>query len=349
MLDPVRGGVLGGSEAIRGRWAIALVAMIVATLGFSADASAAPPRAVRALVPGPEWGALLPHHEPRRAGSDLRRGPARRGRDSPGSGGWAVSDHRHAARLGRQQDQLRVDLAGQPVQQQLLRPPRIRGRELHGSRLRRLLRRGAAAGPLGPLRQGLHPSRRHSLRGPRHPVPARPAGRPRHRQAGGDRCHGRLLRRRAEHGARLPARSDPQAGRQARAVAQPRWHAPQDRRGVSALAVVRPRRRADPQRALPRHPGRARGTEPAPDRRSHPELHQRALRAWLGHRLLLRDGAGLHPVHGSGRQPPSGLRRDSGRQAALRGRPGRHPRRLQPQQRLQARLPGGRLAGPRPC
>ncbi len=103
--------------------------------------------AVRALVPGPERGALLPHHGPRRTGSDLRRGSPRRRRHPSGSGGRTVSGHRHAARLGRQQDQLRVDLARRRLQQHLLRPPGIRGPQLHRARLRRLLRRSAAARP----------------------------------------------------------------------------------------------------------------------------------------------------------------------------------------------------------
>ena len=63
----------------------------------------------------------------------------------------------------------------------------------------------------------------------------------------------------------------------------------------------------------------------------------------LGHRLLLRDGAGLHPVHRPRRQPSSQLRRDPGGQAALRGRQGGPPQRLRAQQRLRPGVPGGRL------
>ena len=99
----------------------------------------------------------------------------------------------------------------------------------------------------------------------------------------------------------------------ARALAKPRREAPQDRRRVPPLAVVRPRRRPAPQRPLPGHPGRAAGAEPEPGRRSDPELHQRALRPRLGQRLLLRDGAGLHPMHRPRRQPPAGFRRRSKR------------------------------------
>ena len=70
-----------------------------------------------------------------------------------------------------------------PLQQRLLRPPRLRGRQLHRPRLRQLLRRRPGGDHCRRLRPGLHPPGRHALRGARHPVPARPARRPEDRQA----------------------------------------------------------------------------------------------------------------------------------------------------------------------
>jgi hypothetical protein len=72
--------------------------------------------------------------------------------------------------------------------------------------------------------------------------------------------------------------------------------------------VVRPHRRPDPERPLPRYTGRAVRAEHAPDRDSDSELHQRALRPGLGLRLLLRDGPRLHTLHRPRRQPAPGLR-----------------------------------------
>ena len=68
------------------------------------------------------------------------------------------------------------------------------------------LRRAGLAHVPG-LRPGLAPPGRPALRGPRHPVPARPARRPGRRQAGRARRDRHLLRRRPVHRARLPART----------------------------------------------------------------------------------------------------------------------------------------------
>ena len=137
-----------------------------AGLVLAATAGAAATRPLRPRLHRRERRPLLPDAEPRRAGALLRRGAARRRRHPAGNGQRAVPDDRDAARLRRQQDQLRVDLAGRPgarrgrrrlddlpLQQRLLRPQRLRGRQLHRPRLRQLLRRrplgGDHAGPCG--------------------------------------------------------------------------------------------------------------------------------------------------------------------------------------------------------
>ena len=308
------------SGVYRGRWIVALMAMVIATLGLRRPMRPLRPGAVRALVPGPERGALLPDHQQGGAGSHLRRGSAGRRRDPPGSGERAVSDHRHAARLGRQQDQLRVELPGGRIQQQQLRPPGIRRRQLHSSWIRRLLWRGShpRTTPAPAARAtSISGDTRYEARDTQHLLglladqgivkPSR-IGVTGVSYGGGQSMELAFLRDRIRRrdGELTPWRS-PREG-------------PQDRGRVPALALVRPRRRADPQRPLPRHPGRAAGAEPDPRWRSNPELHQRPLCPRLGYRLLLRDGAGLHPLHRPRRQYPPGLRRGPGRQAALRRR-----------------------------
>ena len=120
-----------------------------------------------------------------------------------------------------------------------------------------------------------------------------------------------------------------------RTVAKPAGNADEHRRRLPPVAMVRPDRRPASQRPLPRHAGGALRAEPAAGRRSDPELHQRAVRPRLGERLLLRDGAGLDPVHRPRRQPPPGLRRDPGRQAAVRRRHRVPPQQIRPQRRLR--------------
>ena len=72
-----------------------------------------------------------------------------------------------------------------PLQQRLLRATRLRGGHQHGARLRRT---PAAAVPAAttpvPAAQGYIRLADTSLRGTRHPVPARPAGRPEDRRSG---------------------------------------------------------------------------------------------------------------------------------------------------------------------
>ena len=163
---------------------------------------------------------------------ELRRRPARRRRDAAADRRRPVPDDRDAARLRRQQDQLRGDQArgrrprrrhDLPLELQLVRPPRLRGRQPSRARLRALLRRAGLAH--ARLRARLDPPRRPALRGPRHPAPARPARRPGRRQARRARRHRHLLRRRAEPRAGLPARPHPQPDGSLRAVAQPRRQA----------------------------------------------------------------------------------------------------------------------------
>ena len=248
---------------------------------------------VRAPLHAAERRALLPDERAHRPRGELRRGPARRRRDAAAERRRPVPDDRDAARLRRQQGRLRErsdrgrdDL---PLERQLLRAPRLRGRQPQRARLRPVLR--AAHLAHARLRARVDPPRRPALRGARHPAPARPARRPGRRQARRARRHRHLLRRRPEPRARVPARPHPQPRRVVRAVAQPQGHPAVDRRGLSALAVVGPRQRAAAQRALPRLPRLERDREPRADRRADPVLHLRALRLRRGVGLLRAAGA----------------------------------------------------------
>ena len=90
---------------------------------------------------------------------------------------------------------------------------------------------------------------------------------------------------------------------------QPEGHAAVDRRRLPALAVVGPRQRAAAERALPRLPRVGPDREPRAARRLDPVLHDRALRARLGGRLL--RAAGPRP-----RRRPDDLERDASRRAS---------------------------------
>ena len=235
------------------------------------------------------------------------------------------------------------------IQQQLLRPSGIRGSQLHRSRLRRLLRRSAAAGPFRSLRQGLHPSRRHALRGARHPVPARPARRPGHRQAGaigvtgvsyggGQSMELAFLndRIRRPDGTLAPWRS-PNGKALRIAAAYPRWPWSDL---VDAL--------------LPN--GRFLDTQVAPRGQSLNPVGV-PIQSYISGLFALGSASGYYcgtapastPCTDRDANLPLGLRPDPGGQAALRGRPGRHPQHLQPQQRLRPRVPGRRLEARAPA
>ena len=101
--------------------------------------------------------------------ADVRRDPAGRRCDTAGPRQGAVPDDRDAAWLRGGQDRLRIQLARRrrvehlPVQQRLLRPRRLCGRQLHGAGIRTLLRRRPDCRPQRALRAGVSPTGGHAL------------------------------------------------------------------------------------------------------------------------------------------------------------------------------------------
>ena len=161
---------------------------------------------------------------------------------------------RPAPRLGRQQERAGL-LEG-------VGRGRLRGAQLHRARVRELMRVSRLAhGRSGRLRPRLGPPRRLALRGPRHAVPRRPAGRSGPGGAAQDRGHRRLVRRRPVADPRNAARPRAPAQRQVRPVAQPEGEADGDRGRRAGHPLVRPRALPDAERRHARH----RGHEP--DRR----------------------------------------------------------------------------------
>ena len=225
---------------------------------------------------------------------------------------------------GGEQDRLRVEHPRRRrqrdvrLQQRLLRPARLRGRQLHGPRLGPLVRLRRIAQRNAGLRKRLAAPGRPALRGARHPVPARAA---RRREASTKPAaigrHRHLLRRRPEHRARLPEEPHPPARRRIRPVDEPEREKDGDRGGLPALAVVGPGRRAGAQRALPRHRSRPVRAELRTAGRDDPELRVRPVCRRLHHRRLLRAGR-----HGPRSRPHEMVRRHE-RRRALRRRSGR--------------------------
>ena len=185
-------------------------------------------------------------------------------------------------------------LAGGRLQQHTSSRAGVRGSQLHRARLRRLLRRSAAADHSGPCGKGyIHlADTRYEARDTQYLlglladqgiVKPQAIGVTGVSYGGGQSMELAFLRdqiRRLD-GTLAPWRSPDGS--------------PSDRRRVPPLAVVRPDRRPAPQRPLPRHPGRAARAEPEPGRGSDPELHRRAVRPRLDLRLLLRDAPASTP------------------------------------------------------
>ena len=223
----------------------------------------------------------------------------------PREGQRAVPDDRDAARLGRQQDRLRVEhrraaTARRPTTTTTTTTPSTATRSS-------TTRPAASATPAAAGRAAItrvpaaratsaSPTRRYEARDTQYLLglladegitkPQR------------DRRHRHLLRRRPEHGARLPRQQDPPARRQARALAQPR------RASRCTIAAAYPRWPwSDLVDALLPN-GRFLDTQVAPVEQSlNPigvpiQSYVAGLFA-LGNveRLLLRRRAGLDPVH----------------------------------------------------
>ena len=175
------------------------------------------------------------------------------------------------------------------LQQRLLRPAGLRGRELLGARLRPLVRHAGLAHEPG-LRRRLDPSRRPSLRVARHPAPARPAGRPGRGEARRARRDGRLVRRHPEPQPRPAAQPHPAARRLLPALDEPERDAARDRRGLRALARLGPHQRAAAERPLPRLPHPEAEPEHHARRRDEEELQRRPLLRRQRERLLRAHG-----------------------------------------------------------
>ncbi len=186
MLVVVRGGAVGDRGAFRGRWAVALVAMLVATLGFAADAFAAPPEPFGHSCEAQNGVLFCP------TTSRAERVPTFDGvpldvdvtLPAQGNGpfptivmlhGWGGSKtaFESTSPAGGYNNNFFARQGYAVVNY----TARGWGDSCGGA---------AAAGQRRSLRQGLHPPRRHALRGTRHPVPARPARRPGHREAGSE-------------------------------------------------------------------------------------------------------------------------------------------------------------------
>ena len=193
----------------------AMVGALAVTIAFTGSASAAPPAPFGHSCTAQNGVRFCPTADSAHRVPTFDGVPLDADVTLPANGTRALPDHRDDARLGRQQDELRVHLTRRPLQQQLLRPPGVRRPQLHGPRVGQLVRRGAERRSLGALRQGLHPPGRHSLRGSRHSVSARPPGRRGDHEAARDRRHRGLLRWRAERRARHAEQQDSAARRQA--------------------------------------------------------------------------------------------------------------------------------------
>ncbi len=211
----------------------------------------------------------------------------------------SLSDDRDAARLRRRKDRLRVErprrrrLDHLPLQQRLLRPARLRGRQLHRSRLRPLLRRRsdrrttpapaarATSGSPTPATRRATPSTCSACSSTRRSPSPAPSASTGISYGGGQ-----------SHRARLPAQPHPPARRDLRAVDEPEREVALDRRRLAALALVGPGRFAAAQRALPRHQVAPAGPEPRTGRDRDRRATSSGLYA-LGkrQRLLLRRRA----------------------------------------------------------
>ena len=244
---------------MRGRFAVAGIATILATLGLSAQASAAPLQPFGHSCQAQNGVRFCPtadraHRVPTFDGVPLDVDVT-----LPQTGNGPFPTHRHAPRLGRQQDRLRVDLADRQVQQRLSSPALAYAvRQLHRSGLWRLLRRRRSppdhSGACGKGYIRLADSRYEARdtqyllgkladEGITKPQAIGVTG---VSYGGGQSMELAFLHNqiRLPNGQLAPWRS-PDGKHMSIAAAYP------------ALALVRPRRRPDPQRPLPRHPGRA--------------------------------------------------------------------------------------------
>ena len=249
---------------------------------------------VRAPLHAAERRALLPDERAHRPRGELRRGPARRRRDAAAERRRPVPDDRDAARLRRQQGQLRERSEPRARRPTTGTPTTSRAAATRSS----TPARAASAGPAGSPPRARPTARagwihladqRYEARDTQHLLGllvdqgvARPGalGVTGISYGGGQSLELAFLRDRIRNpdGSFAPWRS-------------PKGTAAVDRRGLSALAVVGPRQRAAAQRALPRLPRLERDREPRADRRADPVLHLRALRLRRGVGLLRAAGA----------------------------------------------------------
>ncbi len=235
------------------------------------------------------------------------------------------------------------------LQQRLLRPARLRRRQLLRPWLGPLVRELGIPHRTG-LQRRLDQARRPALRGARHPVPARPARRRTDRQAEVDRRDRHLLRRGAVDRARLPEEPHPARERRIPAVDEPGREGDGNQGRLPALAVVRPRRRARAQRPLPRHADRLAHPEPGTDRRRDPELRDGPLRGRRRGRLYRAAGRRRRS------RPHQVVRVDQrGRAVPARSRSDREPdlriprRLLHPPRPASPHRCSSRAAGPTTC
>ena len=249
------------------------------------------PDALRARLRRAVRRPLLPDEHPRRARPHLGRRAARHRRDAAADRERPVPHHRHAARARWRQDRLRGDHARRHqqqhvrLQQHLLRAARLHGRELQRARMGQVLRHSRVAHP--GLRHRLDPPGRPALGGARRAAPDGRAGGRRARRPPRARRDGRVVRRRPEPRARRAPPPDPRHRGEPCTLAKPRGQAAATRRLVAALAVVRPRRLAPPQRPLSRRPRALDRGDHAPDRCREAQLRHRPAPARAGLRLPL--------------------------------------------------------------
>ena len=189
-----------------------------------------PPGTLRPLVHRPERGAVLPDRQlapaasrPSTASRSTPTSPCRR----PGNGPFPTIVMLHG--WGGSKTDFESTLAGRPLQQQLLRPPGYAVLNYTARGFGNSCGGGPSGDHSGPCGQGYIrlADTRYEARDTQYLLGQ--AGRRGDHEAEGDRRHRDLLRRRPEHGARLPAQQDPQAQRQARALAKPQRQADGDR------------------------------------------------------------------------------------------------------------------------